>query len=53
MQRWVEEGRSRNPEVELVRFVNLPVPDLIDPICDLITDTELGCFMTCFASGSE
>ncbi len=38
MQRWVEEGRSRNPEVELVRFVNLPVPDLIDPICDLITD---------------
>jgi GNAT superfamily N-acetyltransferase len=38
MQRWVEEGRSRNPDVELVRFVNLPVPDLIDPICDLITD---------------
>lgn len=38
MQRWMEEGRSRNPEVELVRFVNLPVPGLIDPICDLITD---------------
>jgi mycothiol synthase len=38
MQRWVEEGRSHNPEVELVRFVNLPAPGLIDPICDLITD---------------
>ena len=38
MQRWVEEGRSRNSDVELVRFVNLPVPDMIDPICDLITD---------------
>ena len=38
MQRWTEEGRSRNPDVELVRFVNLPVPGLIDPICDLITD---------------
>ena len=38
MQRWVDEGRSRNPDVELVRFVNLPVAGLIDPICELITD---------------
>lgn len=38
MQRWVDESRSHHPDVELVRFVNLPVPGLIDPICDLITD---------------
>jgi mycothiol synthase len=38
MQRWVDEGRSRNREVELVRFVNLPAQGMIDPICDLITD---------------
>jgi mycothiol synthase len=38
MQQWVDEGRSRNREVELVRFVNLPAPGLIDPICNLITD---------------
>ncbi len=38
MQCWVEEGRSRNPEVELVRIEHLPEPGLIDPLCDLITD---------------
>lgn len=38
MQRWVDEGQSRNPDVELIRFVNLPAPSLIDPFCDLVTD---------------
>ena len=37
MQRWVDEGCSRNPGVELIRFTNLPTPDLIEPYCDLIT----------------
>lgn len=38
MQHWVDEGRSYNPDVELIRFVNLPAPGLIAPFCDLVTD---------------
>ena len=40
MQRWVAEGRSRNRDVELIRFTNLPAPDLIGPFCDLVTDVN-------------
>jgi GNAT superfamily N-acetyltransferase len=38
MQRWADEGQSRNPDVELIRFANLPEPDLIAPFCTLVTD---------------
>ena len=38
MQGWVAEGRSKNPGVELIRVANLPEPELIEPLCDLITD---------------
>jgi GNAT superfamily N-acetyltransferase len=38
IQRWVDEGRSKNPDVELVRIVNLPEPGLLYPLCDLTTD---------------
>ena len=38
MQRWVDEGRSKNPQVELIRILTLPEPGLLDPICDLVTD---------------
>jgi len=38
LQRWVDAGHSNNPDVEVMRMVNLPAPGLIDPMCDLITD---------------
>jgi len=37
MQRWADEGQARNPETKLLRFVNRPDPDLIDPFCGLVT----------------
>ena len=37
LQRWVDEGQARNPEVELLSFVDLPAPRLIDPFCELVT----------------
>jgi GNAT superfamily N-acetyltransferase len=41
MERWVDEGASRNPEVALIRFVDLPPSDLLDPYCDLHTAINL------------
>jgi GNAT superfamily N-acetyltransferase len=38
MQRWVNEGQAHNPDVELIRFVNLPAPSLLDSFCSLVTD---------------
>ncbi|MEZ4619101.1 MAG: GNAT family N-acetyltransferase [Caldilineaceae bacterium] len=37
MQEWVRDGQTRNPDVELIRFINLPAPNLIKQYCDLVT----------------
>ena len=38
MQHWVAEGQSQNPDTELMRIDLLPASNLIEPICDLITE---------------
>ena len=38
MQDWVAEGQSQNPDTELMRIDLLPAPDLIEQMCDLITE---------------
>ena len=38
MQRWVDAGRSKNPQAELLHILTLPEPSLLEPICDLVTD---------------
>ena len=38
MQRWVDAGQSRNPDIEMIRLVDLPAAHLIEPLCSLITD---------------
>lgn len=43
LDRWLEDGKKRNPDVELIRFDRLPVEEDIAAYCDLITalDNEL------------
>lgn len=38
LQAWVEQGKVRNPDVEIVRIERLPPEDDIDAYCQLITD---------------
>jgi mycothiol synthase len=35
MQRWVDQGQAKNPEVNLMRVVDMPAPDLLSALCDL------------------
>ena len=35
MQDWVNEGRVKNPQVEILRIDNIPAPDLLESLCDL------------------
>ena len=38
MRTWISEGKSTNPNVNLIRFTNLPEPTLLKGFCNLVTE---------------
>lgn len=40
LQGWVDKGKSRNPDIEIVRIERLPPEEDIETYCQLITDLD-------------
>ena len=40
MQRWVDDGAARNPDVQIIRFEGLPSEEDIEAYCQLVTDLD-------------